>query len=82
MIYRYGEIFDGEIQCGHEQMETIEEYDGSPFFVKHCPTCGHFETKKYDRLEENIPKKRGVLSLIKSAAVAVVTCIIVSFLIL
>ena len=44
---------DGELECFHENMETIEEYEGSPYFIRSCPNCGYFCTIKHERLRDD-----------------------------
>lgn len=38
--------------CLHENMETIEECEGSPYFIRSCPSCGYFSTIKHERLKD------------------------------
>lgn len=41
---------EGDMICHHENIETIEECEGSPYFINHCPNCGFFESVKRDQI--------------------------------
>jgi len=49
-IHKYGPNED--LICLHENMEYLEEYAGSPYFIKHCPNCGFFMTKRFEEAKK------------------------------
>ena len=38
------EIFDGMIECQHERLVLLEEYEGSPYLISWCPDCDYCES--------------------------------------
>lgn len=49
-----GRYYDkNDIICHHENMEYLEEYEDSPYFIKHCPNCGFFMTKRFEETKDN-----------------------------
>ncbi len=48
-----GEYWDeNDIICRHENMEYLEEHEDSPYFIKHCPNCGFFMTKRFEEIKK------------------------------